>query len=52
MNFFRWVWWVLTWRPRVRVVEVDGRTRLLRAARTEVYGGIKVRWAEQEDDKC
>ncbi len=30
MNVFRWILWVLTPRPRVRVVEIDGRTRLVK----------------------
>ena len=50
MNFFRWIRWIFS-KPRVRIGEVDGRTRLLRSARTEVYGGIKVQWADEQEDR-
>ena len=51
MNPLKWFWWVLTWRPTIRVGQVGGKTRLLRSARTEVYGGIKVRWADEQEDR-
>ncbi len=45
MKLLRWIRWIFS-RPSVEVVEIDGKTRIVK------HGGITVQWAEQEDDKC